>query len=517
MDRDFGKSGLRAQLATDDLARESSASNRKSRQWLVVAALLWAWPSVDAVALGVKDPAPPQVNELAPAEPAAPKKHPKVTFHQTPKALSPDAVTSDWTEFLGPYGTSVSPETHLLKEWPEGGPTLVWELEKGNGYSAPSIQGDHLVYLHRVKEEEIVECLHPETGQLYWQWRSPSDYRDTYSYSNGPRCSPVIEGNRVYTYGVQGKLHCLELSTGRLHWKRDLSTEFNVPQDFFGVVSTPVIHQGHLIVHLGAPGGPCVISLDKMTGKMNWAAGTEWQAGYSTPVIGPVHGKDKCLVFAGGKSRPTNGGLLCLDPNTGAIDFQFPWRSRTYESVNAASPVLIGNQVFISEVYGKGGALLNLDAEGGHEVAWTSDVLSTHFNTAIHEDGYLYGFDGRNEPDSSLVCQDLATGEEVWRTVLEWEETYELNGKVKPRPMSVYRGFLLKADGDYLAIGERGHLLWLDLSPKGWKEISRTWLFAAHESWTPLVVSRGLLYVCQNARDFVTGGSPRLLCYDLRK
>ncbi|MEM9405149.1 MAG: PQQ-binding-like beta-propeller repeat protein, partial [Acidobacteriota bacterium] len=235
-----------------------------------------------------------------------------------------------------------------------------------------------------------------------------------------------------------------------------------------------------------------------------------------TPVVGKVHGKDRCFVFAGGKSRPPRGGLMALDPATGKVDFEFPWRSRSYESVNAASPVLIGDRVFISATYDTGGALLDLKEDGGYDVAWTSKVLGTHWNTSIHDGGYLYGFDGRNEPDASLVCQEVATGKEVWRETLEWQDEFLLYGQKKPRPMSVYRGSLLKVDGAYLCLGERGHLLWLDLTPEGCEVLARTWLFAAYETWTPPVVSRGLLYVSQNTRDFLTKENTRLVCYDLR-
>ena len=389
-------------------------------------------------------------------------------------------------------------------------------METGNGYSSPAVAGEYLVYHHRLKNEEVVECLHPETGERYWAQRYPTDYRDTYSYSNGPRCSPVIDAGRVYTYGAQGVLLCLELTTGRIYWQRQLSKEFNVPQDFFGVVSTPLVHGELLIVHVGAPGGPCVIALDKQSGALRWSSGEEWTAGYATPVAATLHGQERILVFAGGKSRPPTGGLLSLQPATGRIDFRFPWRSRTYESVNAACPIAVGNQVFISATYDTGGALLNVQADGSYEVAWTSQVLGTHFNTAIHQDGYLYGVDGRNEPDASLVCQRLSDGAEVWRELLEWEETYRLNEVVKPRLMSIYRANLLQADGAYLCLGERGHLLWLDLTPQGCKVLARHWLFAAHETWSIPVLSRGLLYICQNSRDFVTGTPPRLLCYDLR-
>ena len=441
---------------------------------------------------------------------------PEATRHRAPKPLADGAVVSDWTSFLGPGGRGVSPETPLVKEFGADGPALVWELETGEGYAAPAVQGDRLVAFHRVGDEEVVECLQAETGARLWSVRSPTDYRDAYGYSRGPRCSPLIDEGRVFTYGVQGRLQCLDLATGELRWKRELTQEYEVPQDFFGVVSTPLVYGELLIVHVGAPEGPCVLGIDKRTGENRWTTTSDWRAGYATPVVGKVHGEDKCFVFAGGKSRPPSGGLIALDPSTGAVDFTFPWRSDSYESVNAASPVLLGDRVFVTATYDTGGALLDLKEGGGFEVAWTSKVLGAHWNTPIHEDGVLYGFDGRNEPDASLVCQDVATVEERWREVLQWEEDYLLNGTKKPRPMSVYRGTLLAADGAYLCLGERGHLLWLELTPEGCRVLARSWLFAAYETWTPPVLSRGLLYVCQNTRDFVTGRGPRLLCYDLR-
>jgi len=107
--------------------------------------------------------------------------------------------------------------------------------------------------------------------------------------------------------------------------------------------------------------------------------------------------KRRIFVFAGGESRPPTGGLVSIDPLNGTLNFAFPWRSTSYESVNAASPVVIGNQVFVSASYKTGGALLDVLPNGGYKAAWKSADLSTHFNTAIYKDGYLYGFDGRNE------------------------------------------------------------------------------------------------------------------------
>jgi outer membrane protein assembly factor BamB len=430
-----------------------------------------------------------------------------------PKPLATGAVTHDWPAFLGPTHNAVSTETRLSRQ-PQ--PPLVWEFTKGTGYASPAIAGERLVLLHRLREEEIVECLHAETGATNWQFRYPTDFEDRYGYNDGPRSSPVIDDGRAYTVGAQGQLHCLDLQAGRLIWKRDLDKDYRVPQDFFGRASTPLIEGPHLIVNVGAPGGPCVVGLDKTTGREAWRAGTEWGAGYASPVPAVVHGRRRVFVFAGGESNPPVGGLMSIDPANGRVDFSFPWRSRSYESVNASCPVVFDDKVFVSASYRAGGALIEIRPDFTHRLLWTTQEFGLHFNTPIYKDGYLYGFDGRNEPDASLACIDVSSGKAVWRKSPEWEELIMSSGQPQRQLVGTYRGSLLAVDGQFLCLGELGHLLWMDLTPKGYQEVSRARLFMARESWALPVLSHGLLYVVQNTRDVMSGARPRLLCYDLR-
>jgi outer membrane protein assembly factor BamB len=431
-----------------------------------------------------------------------------------PKALAPDATTQDWTSYLGPSHNAISGETRLSRKLP---PPLIWEFTKGTGYASPAIAGTRLVFLHRLADEELVECLHSETGARQWQFRYSTDFEDRYGYNNGPRSSPVIDTERVYTVGAQGQLHCLGLTTGKVLWKRDLAADYRVPQDFFGTASTPLVESKLLVINVGAPGGPCVVALDKATGTEVWRAGKEWGPSYASPVPAVMHGQRRVFVFAGGESSPPAGGLMSIDPATGRVDFTFAWRSRSYESVNASCPVVFDNKVFISASYRTGGALVEVRPDFTHRVAWTTQEFGLHFNTAVYKDGYLYGFDGRNEPDASLACVNATNGKIVWRHVPEWMETIALGGASRQQPMGTYRGSLVAVDGQFLCLGEFGHLLWMDLDPTGYKEISRAWLFAARESWALPVISRGLLYVVQNTRDLLNGAHPRLVCYDLRQ
>ena len=444
--------------------------------------------------------------------------NPDLTFHKAPKPLPAGAVTTDWPHFLGPLQNATSTETKLLKKFGPEGPPLVWEMKRGSGYTSPVIQGERLVYFHRMGAENIVECMHPETGARLWRFSAPTKYRDRYGYNDGPRSSPVIDGDFVYIYTQEGVLYALKLASGEVVWKKDLTAEYKIDQNFFGVGTTPLIESAALIINIGAPNGPCVLGLNKLTGEKLWGADANgWGPSYSSPVPATIHEKRRVLVFAGGESRPATGGLICLDPVTGKVDFTFPWRSESYESVNAASPVVFNDQVFITCSYDTGGVMLTVKPDFTCEVAWKAAGFGSHFTTPLVKDGYVYGFDGRHQQNSELVCYEWKTGKEQWRKLLEWDDKVSVKGREQSYHMTPGRGELLQVDGQVLATGENGHLLWLELSPQGAKEISRSWLFVSPESWTPPIVSHGLLYISQNHGDMTKeGASPRLLCFDLR-
>lgn len=463
------------------------------------------------------DPAPPVVQDVNRDQVPSPRIHPAVRIHAEPASLSGGAFFEDWPSFLGYGHDAVSSETQLLKKWPEDGPVVVWELDKGEGYATPSIAGARLVFIHREGDTEKIECLHPESGKLYWRFQYPTGYRDRFGYGKGPRASPVIEGRYVYALGAEGRLNCLDIATGQPCWSRSLADEFRIPQGFFGWATSPVVDGGNLIINLGVPGGPCVVAFDKTSGRLAWGTGKQWGTSYATPVTAYMHGMKRLLVFAGGESRPPIGGLLCIDPATGRLLSRYPWRSNSYESVNAANPTVIGDRVFVSASYGTGGVLLRVDPEGKMHKIWTTDELGTHWNTSIHRNGYLYGFDGRHPHTSELVCLDVRTGKSVWRKDVRWNEEVEVNGTKRAVTHGFFRGSLIWADGHFLCLGESGTLAWLDLSPRGYREIIRVPLFLAQETWNVPVISRGLVYVMQNTRDQVTGTGPRLICYDLRK
>ncbi len=480
---------------------------------------LFSWP---LAAEPWTDPAPPKTATLTEQAPPAPQAFDRLTFHQAPKPLNKTAVTSEWTRFLGPNHDATSPETHLLHEWPKEELTPVWEVKKGDSYTSPAIAGDFLVLFHALDKKETIECLHPETGQRYWSYDYPMEYRDRYGFANGPRGSPVIADDHIITLGVTSVLTCLELKTGRLIWQRDLKVEFGVPQDFFGQGSTPLILDGRVIVNVGGKTTQlCVGAFDLKTGVLLWGTKDEWTASYASPVPATLHGQPVVLVFAGGESDPASGGLLCINPKDGTVHDRFPWRADDYISVNAASPVVIAekNRVFVSTSYPKGrpigGVMVEFDEKLKAKEVWQSKKIAIHWMNPLYKDGYLYAVDGETERIARLVCVDANTGVEQWRKDLAWEDTELSPGKVGN--MSAQRASLLMVDGRCLCLGELGSLLWLNLSPEDCKIEARTQLFYAPHTWCLPAVRKGLLYVMQNYEEQVRGKTgQRMLCYDLR-
>ncbi len=442
----------------------------------------------------------------------------RLTVHGNPKPLPKDAKTEPWPAFLGVRWDGKSGETGIATTWEEKGPKLLWELQKGEGYTTPAIGDGKLILFHRLDGKEMIECRHPENGAEIWTVDYPVAYRDQYGYSSGPRGSPVIESGFVYTLGVRSMLTCCSLADGKIVWQRDLQKDYQVPQYFFGTGSSPVVWKETIIINVGGREPPAqdretVIAFDKKSGETKWIAKTGWGASYATPIIATIHGKERLFVFAGGKSRPPEGGLLLLDPVDGKILDRFDWRAQKYESVNATTPVVVGNRVFITETYRLGGICLDIDENDKFQEAWRAPNFGTHWSQPIHHEGYLYGFHGEREPFAELVCYEWATGKERWRNDLRWQDEHEDGRKFINSP---FRGSLLHVQGKYLCQGEGGTLLWLTLTPEGATIDQRFQLFHATQTWSAPAIHRGLVYLSQHYKDLRGQTGPRLLCYDFR-
>ena len=443
----------------------------------------------------------------------------------------------DWPSFLGPDRNNISAETGLIDFWGEAGPPVVWSKAVGAGYGAPSVRAGLLVLHHRVRDEEVVEAFGADTGKSVWRYGYRSSFVDPFGYNNGPRCTPLLTANRCYTFGAEGKLLCLDLQSGAMVWQRDTSRDWQVPEAFFGVGSTPLLEGGKLIVMLGGQPNAGVVALDPGNGKLLWESvgranwqgvrtlgwrgeapcrwtGEEKQASYSSPVAATIHGR-RCVFCL------MRQGLVGLEPATGAVWFSRWFQSQVNESVNAMCPVVWENQVLVSGAYYRIGAVLleiaadgralrdvwrsqgrGPDGEPAAPGAW-SPVLEIHWTTPVLHGGYLYAFSGRNEPDASFRCVEWKTGK------LRWSRDEQWRAHSSPQPPVYGRGSVILADGRLLVLGEGGKLGMFALDPTAPVEICAGQVAELHyPCWTAPVLSHRRLYL---------RSEDRLVCLDLRR
>src|SRR5688500_14027139 len=201
---------------------------------------IWPLMLLAAVVAGCEAPNTPVAQAQAPKQDTTETATPPIRQAGEATSLATRTAGIAWQTFLGPGGDSKSPETGILTKWPAAGPKLVWQRPLGTSYGMPTISRGRLFQFDRFGDSARVYCLNAETGEELWKFEYPTNYEDLYGYNNGPRCSPVVDGNRVYSYGAEGMLHCLNAADGSLVWKLDTLREFGVIQNFFGVGSTPV-------------------------------------------------------------------------------------------------------------------------------------------------------------------------------------------------------------------------------------------------------------------------------------
>ena len=424
--------------------------------------------------------------------------------------FSADAGKSaDWPRLLGPNHDCTTPETGLLKKFPAEGLRVLWEAPLGSGFGGPAIGGGRLVMFHRVDENEVVECRNPGTGAVLWKLEYAAPYRPRYGGSPGPRTSPVIADGRVFTFGISGQLHCIDIESGKVLWRRDCASEYAMGPVFFGYGSTPLVLGKRLIAQLGGQvgGKPAnTVAFDVATGKVLWSASHEWGPSYASPVPATLNGRECVIVFAGGQSRPATGGVLVIDAADGRVLGSAAHRASMAESVNASSPaVAVGGdgkaaRLFVSEAYTAGGLCVEVGKDFSLRRAWHAENFGMYWMTPLVRDGCFIGFAGLGDRLAELACHDIDKGRELWRT--------DLGGVFG-------RGSLLATGDGVLCLGESGDLAWLELTRTGARVLDRCKLFDAPETWTLPALSHGLLYVQQNEPG--RGGTkPRLVCYDLR-
>lgn len=369
------------------------------------------------------------------------------------------AGAADWNQWRGNNRDGVWRETGIVERFDKPQLDIKWRAPIEGGYSGPTVADGRVYVTDRVVEPEQIErvhCFDAKTGKVLWQHVYPCAYRDV-GYDAGPRAAVTVHDGLAYALGAMGNLHVLSADTGDVVWKKDLNTEYKIRMPIWGIAASPLIEKNLVIVHIGGENNACLVAFDKKTGEEKWRSLPD-KASYSSPVIMDYKGLRLMICYTG-------ENVVGMNPSDGSVYWKVPFPARRM-IIGVADPVVYRDYVFLTNFF-DGSMLVKLE-DGGKKASkvWqragesekNTDALHSIIATPVIDDGHVYGVDSYGE----LRCLDLMTGDRVW------EDTTAVP---KARWSNIH--FVRHPEHDWL-FNERGELIIANLSPEGFKEISRS-------------------------------------------
>jgi outer membrane protein assembly factor BamB len=371
--------------------------------------------------------------------------------------LNSSAQADEWPQWRGPQRDGVWRENGLVQKFAGPELKLRWRVDLSAGYSGPTVADGRVYVTDRVIEPDQIErvhCFDWRDGSRVWSHEYAAPYVNV-GYMAGPRASVTIDEGRAYSLGTMGHLFCFDAKTGDVLWKHDCNDEYKIRMPIWGIAASPLIEGDLLIVQVGGAEA-CLVAFDKRTGEERWKAVKD-DASYSAPVIVEQAGKRVLVCWTGNQ-------VVGLDPASGSVHWSQPFKiSRMIISI--ATPVVDRNRVFVTSFY-DGAMMLKLDEkELTAKELWRrvgpdeqhTDSLHSVMSTPQLEGDYIYGVDSYGE----LRCLDAKTGDRIWESL-------------KAVPKARWSNIHMVRNGDNTwMFNERGELLIAQLSPDGFKEISR--------------------------------------------
>ncbi|RMF41417.1 MAG: Pyrrolo-quinoline quinone [Planctomycetota bacterium] len=321
-------------------------------------------------------------------------------------AIGTLAAHADWPQILGPNRDGSLPPGQTIPVPDHPAPGIDWSHDVGAGYAGPSVTGSQVLIAHRRGESEMLEALDVETGQPRWRARWQASYAGGIDPDTGPRCTPVVAGDRAIVYGAAGDLVCIQLADGEVLWHRRLRQEYRADDGYFGAGSTPLVLGDIAIVNIGGKDAG-IAAIDLADGHTRWTA-TTYDASYASPVAVPSAGVPLALVV-------TRLRTVLLECQTGQVLDEFAFGSRG-PTVNAATPIPIGDQRYLlTASYGIGTTIVRVQGRALHVELERSQLLASQYNTPVFAAGRVLGVHGREDVGlAALRAVDPANQRVVW-------------------------------------------------------------------------------------------------------
>ena len=376
-------------------------------------------------------------------------------------AVAAAQTGGEWPQWRGANRDGISKETGLLKQWPEGGPPLVWKASgAGGGYSSFAISKGRLYTMGLRGDREFIIAFDIANGKEVWATPHGKAFRN--DRGDGPRGTPTLDGDRLYALGGAGDLSSLDLKTGKVVWTMNVLSKFGGENIKWGISESPLVIGDKVLVNAGGPGAS-IVALKKTDGTLIWKSQSD-EAGYSSAIPVEIGGATQVVFFTGNRA-------LGLDVSDGKLLWEYKRPSN--DVANVATPVVRANRVFISSDYGTGGGLVEIKADGKAQEVYFTKEMRNHHATSILIGDHLYGFSS-----SILTAMRFDTGVVAWRD------------------RSVGKGSLTYADGNLYAFSENGVVGLVEATPTGYVEKGRFRIQQGSlPTWTHPVVAGGRLYL----------------------
>ena len=311
--------------------------------------------------------------------------------------------SGDSLRFLGSQGTNHVSGKLLPGNWTTTTPKELWRRRIGTGWSGFSVAGDHAVTQEQRDDKEMVVCYHLQTGRPLWGHEDLARFEESMG-GNGPRATPTIVGDRVYTLGATGILNCLDLRTGKPIWRRETLREAGQENITWAKSASPLWIDNKIVVSLGKGSEGTLAAFRADDGEPLWQAGSD-SASYATPIVATLGGLRQIVnIFANKVSGHAieSGDELWSHPCGGA-------------PANVANPLPVdGERLLVMIGYGVGSKLLRVkskDAGKLHvELLWETMKMKPKFTNPVLFGDHIFGLD-----EGRLACVEVESGERVWK------------------------------------------------------------------------------------------------------